>query len=636
MSEAEYRVLGPVELLRNGDPVSVGGGTTLTLLAGLLLSANQVVAGERLTEIVWGERQPARPRNALHSAISRLRRIVGSEALERLPTGYRLHVGADEFDLLRSDRLVAAAEAAERRGRLDEAAAALDEALGLWRGRPLGNVDSAALNAEAARLAEKHLALHERHAELCLRLGRHAAVVELLPPLVGAQPFRERLVGQLMLALFRSGRQAEALAAYETLSTALHEELGIRPSAWLRDLHVRILRADSELEHQLPSMTEQQAADAPGAVPAEAEPRWRGLRPPVQKLVGRDQEVEELCRTVLKERAVTLVGAAGVGKTAVALKAAEGLAAEFRNGVAVVELGALAAAGSGGSAAGREGAGKVLEALRFVLAVQQGSGAGGEEELTAALAQRELLLLLDTAEHVADGCGRVVDLILRSCPGVRVLTTSRRPLGIGAEAVVELSPLEPALAVRLLRLRTSGHQPRRDLDADPEGLAELCRQVDGLPLAVELAALRLRTMSLRALLRRIGRPRGLLAGPNGARLPHQRALDSSLQWSYELLSRSARLLLHRLALFEGCFTLEQAEQSSGYPPLSWQEVAGLLSGLVEQCMVQAIRGGGSYAYRLLIPVRRYVLDLPVPLDAPALNGGYRRALTLVCAHGSAG
>lgn len=634
MSEAEYRVLGPVELLRNGEAVAVGGSTALTLLAGLLLSANQVVPGERLTEIVWGERQPARPRNALHSAISRLRRTVGSEALERLPTGYRLRVGADELDLLRSDRLVAAADAAQRCGRLDEAAAALNEALGLWRDRPLGNVDCAALNAEAARLAEKHLALHERHAELCLRLGRHAAVVELLPPLVEAQPFRERLVGQLMLALFRGGRQAEALAAYETLSTALQDELGIRPSAWLRDLHVRILRADLELEHQLPLMPDQQAAQAPSAASTDPEPRWRGLRPPAQRLVGRDQEVEELCRSVLRQRAVTLVGAAGVGKTAVALKVAERSAAEFRDGVAVVELGALAATGNG-DAVGEESATTVAEALRCALGVQPASGLD-EEELTAALERMELLLLLDTAEHVADDCGRVVDLIVRSCPGVRVLTTSRRPLGIGAEAVVELSPLEPALAVGLLRLRTTGHRPHLDLDADPEGLAELCRQVDGLPLAVELAALRLRTMSLRALLRRIGRPRGLLAGPNGARFPHQRTLDTSLQWSYELLSRSARLLLHRLALFEGCFTLEQAEQSSGYPPLSWQEVAGLLGGLVEQCMVQAIRGGGSYVYRLLTPVRRFVLDLPAPFDAPSLNGGYRRALTLVCAHDSAG
>jgi predicted ATPase len=217
-----------------------------------------------------------------------------------------------------------------------------------------------------------------------------------------------------------------------------------------------------------------------------------------------------------------------------------------------------------------------------------------------------------------------------------VLTTSRRPLGIGAEAVVELSPLEPGLALRLLRLRTLGHRPRLDLGADPEGLAELCRLVDGLPLAIELAALRLRTMSLRALLRRVGRQHGLLAGSNGARLPHQRALDTTLQWSYDLLTRPGRLLLRRLALFEGCFTIEEAERASGHDPLTQQEVAGLLSALVEQCMVQTERGGESYRYRLLTPVRRFVLDLPKPVAAPVHGaGGHRRALTAVCANGSA-
>lgn len=658
MGEVEYRLLGPVALLRDGEPVPVGGSTTLTLLAGLLLSADQVVSGERLAQIVWAERQPARPRSALHSAISRLRRSVGGGVLEGVPTGYRLRVGPDRLDLSRSTRLADAADAAQRHGRLDEAASALREALALWRGRPLGNIESAALQADAAGLAEKHLALHERHADLCLRLERHAAVVELLTPLVAAQPFRERLVGQLMLALFRGGRQAEALAAYEALSRSLREELGIFPSAWLRDLHVRILRADDGLEREHPSMTARQPADAPGparalhlphetghapaAADAEApvrdEPAWRGLRPPPQPLVGRDREVEELCRTVLASRAVTLVGTAGVGKTSVALKAAERLAAGFRGGVAVVELGTLAASGQGrvGASTATTGAGLegVAEAVRRALSVREGPGPGpgsgpgtgsgrglGDEEvLTAALRRTQLLLVLDTAEHVADECGRLVDLLTRSCPEVSVLTTSRRPLGIAAEAVVELSPLEPALAVRLLRQRMVGHRPGLDPSADPDGLAELCRQVDGLPLAIELAALRLRTMSLRALLRRIGRQRGLLAGSNGARLPHQRGLETTLQWSYNLLTRPARLLLCRLASFEGCFTLEEAERASGYAPLDRQEVAGLLGDLVEQCVVQTARGGDGYSYRLLASVRRFVLDPPEPIAAPAPSG----------------
>ena len=250
MGKVQFRLLGHVEVLRDGNVVSAGGSTGPALLAGLLLSANRVVSGERLAEIVWGDARPKRPRNALHSAVSRLRRTIGGDAVEGLPTGYRLIADADQVDLLRCEQLLAAAEEAERRGALAEAAGAVGEALGLWRGQPLGNVDSPALHADVARLAEKHLAMHELHGELCLRLSRHSIVAEMLAPLVRAHPFRERLVGQLMLALFRGGRQAEALAAYESLDGALRDELGIGPSAWLRDLHVRILRADAQLEER--------------------------------------------------------------------------------------------------------------------------------------------------------------------------------------------------------------------------------------------------------------------------------------------------------------------------------------------------------------------------------------------------
>jgi len=645
MGEVEYRLLGPVEVLRGGESVSAGGSTGPALLAGLLLCANRVVSGERLVEIMWGEQRPKRPRNALHSAISRLRRTVGGEAVEGLPTGYRLNADADRVDLLRSEHLAAAAEAAERRGALEEAVAAVREALGLWRGHPLANVDSPALHADVTRLAEKHLAMHELQADLCLRLARHSVVAETLPPLVRAHPFRERLVGQLMLALFRGGRQAEALAAYESLDGALRDELGIGPSAWLRDLHVRILRADAQLEVRHPPMSASvpaahpppEAARWPAPVSGESrgDSGWRGLRPPSQRLVGRDREIYELCRTVGADRAVTLVGAAGVGKTSVALKTAERVAERFRDGVAVVELGSLAATGHD-RAAVRKSAAEVVEAIRLAMGFRPAPDRGGEEALTAALRSLRLLLVLDNAEHVAGECGRAVDLIVRSCPDVAVLTTSRRPLGVGVESVVELSPLDPGVAAGLLRLRMRGHRPRLDMAEDPEDVAELCRLVDGLPLAVELAALRLRTMSLRALLRRLGRQRGLLAGPNGARLPHQRAMETTLEWSYDLLTRPAQLLLHRLAAFEGSFTLEDAERSAGSDPLVRDEVAGLLGGLVEQCLVQTVRGGDGYSYRLLMPVRRFVLGRPAsdgPPPSPVSDCG--RGFALVTGGGSA-
>lgn len=632
MAEVEYRLLGPVEVLRDGLPVSAGGSTGPALLAGLVLSANRVVPGERLAEIMWGDRPPKRPRNALHSAMSRLRRTLGGDAIEGLPTGYRLNAEAGQVDLLRCEYLFATAEAAERRGALEDAVGAVRGALGLWRGRPLGNVDSSALHADVTRLEDKRLAMHEFHADLCLRLAQHTVVAELVPPLVREQPFRERLVGQLMLALFRGGRQTEALAVYASLDASLREELGICPSAWLRDLHVRILRADPQLDAQHPRMSAGvPAAQAPPAevrspspvsdvVEPGVESGWRGLRPPSQSLVGRDAEIEELCRAVSAGPVVTLVGAAGVGKTSVALKAAQRLAGRFRDGVAIVELGALNATGGGRAAVGASAA-EVVEAIRLAM----GFRVVGEEALAVELRGLELLLVLDNAEHVAGECGRAADLITRSCPEVTVLTTSRRPLGVGAESVVELAPLDPGVAAGLLRLRMRGHRPGIDVSEDPEGVAELCRLVDGLPLAVELAALRLRTMSLRALLHRLGRQRGLLAGPNGARLPHQRAMESTLEWSYELLTRPAQLLLDRLALFAGTFTLEDAERSAGCGPLVRDDVAGLLGSLVEHCLVQTVRGGDGYAYRLLMPVRCFVLGRPAPDGVPAARGSERGA-----------
>ncbi|MBS2964083.1 hypothetical protein KGA66_13580 [Actinocrinis puniceicyclus] len=634
MADLEFRVLGPVELLSGGQPVPMGASTAVTLLAGLLLSADDVVSADRLGEIVWARRQPARPRAALHSAISRLRRLLGPDVLESLPGGYRLNARAARFDLSLSDQLADTAAAARARGALDEAADALQEALGLWRGRPLGNVDSPVLADEAARLAEKHLALQEERAELFLRTGRHALLVEVLPALVRAEPFRERLVGQLMLALSRSGRQVEALAAYESLDSALREGLGIGPSAWLRDLHLRILRPESVPESVLgpgPGLGPvpgpgPELGPVPGRRPAlEAQTQsarrhadcaalttWRGLRPPSQRLIDRGEQIDGLARAVLDQRVVTLVGAAGVGKTAVALNAASRVAPGFPDGVTVVELGYLPPMEPRRPATD-EGYARIVAAVCAALEVR------GPGQPAAALKETQSLLVLDNAEHVAADCGRFVDQITRSCPGIRILTTSRRPLGLGGEAVVELPPLEPASAARLLRLRASGHLPRLDLSTDPEAVAELCRAVEGLPLAVELAAARLRTMSLRTLLRRVGWQRGLLVAPNGAGLPHQRGLDSTLEWSYDLLTRPAQRLLGALAAFDGPFTLEEAERAVACTPPTWQEVAGLLGGLVDHSLVQTQRHGERYSYRLLTPVRRFVLGRTARCGAGVLT-----------------
>lgn len=248
MTDIEVRVLGPIEVLRGGRQVAPGGPTTLTLLAGLAVAPGRVVSVDTLIDYIWDAELPDNPRAALHNGISRLRRLLGEGSLERLGHGYRLNVDPEGLDVLRFDRQLAAARQAIERGRDDSALTALDEAIGLWREPLLGNVDSPSLHREVVpRLTERYLEAMETRAELYLRRGVPGALLEGLAVVVRAYPLREHLAGQLMIALARAGRRADALLAYNSLRSALREELDIDPTAALRDLHVKILRADRDL-----------------------------------------------------------------------------------------------------------------------------------------------------------------------------------------------------------------------------------------------------------------------------------------------------------------------------------------------------------------------------------------------------
>jgi DNA-binding SARP family transcriptional activator len=249
MDDLEYRILGPVEVRRGGRTVAVTGSTTLVLLAGLLVSANCVIPVDRLVELLWGARLPVHPRAALHNGVARLRRLLGEDAIETLTWGYRLNTSSDRLDLLRFNQLCELAAQTATNGRNHEALTALDAAVALWQEPPLGNIDSAVLRREAVpRLTERYLDVVEERAELCLRLGRHTGLAEELQEILRRHPFRERIVGQLMVALVRSRRQAAALATYDTLRCALNEELGIDPVQELQDLRLQVLRADPALQ----------------------------------------------------------------------------------------------------------------------------------------------------------------------------------------------------------------------------------------------------------------------------------------------------------------------------------------------------------------------------------------------------
>ena len=581
MPGLEFRVLGAVEVWRGGEPVVPGRGVMINLLATLLVSANTVVTAERLAAVAWGDRQPQHPRSALHTKVARLRRVLGTDVVETVGDGYRLRTDTEHMDLLRFDDLVASAA-----GLPDPAAAVgLDEAIGLWRGMPLSNADSAVLHSEVVPgLVERYLSVCEHWAAMCLRLERPGQAAERLVPLVAAHPFRESLAAQLMLAQYRAGRAADALATYDVLRRRLREELGADPDRTLRDLHATI----------------QSAGITGGGEPAgdsgrgQRQPSWAGRGPSPGPLTGRDADQRALAQAVRAHRAITLVGPPGVGKTELALHTAGCLAAEFADGVAVAELGALPAQRTDDLRA-------VSRALLACAGVPPGPAQPGPEALLAGLRPRELLLVLDNAEHVWAGCGRLVDLIARSCPGVRMIITSRRPLGLAGERVLSLDPLEPGAAAGLLRRRMAEHG-RDPGPGDDPAVAGLCQMLGGLPFALELAAARLRTMSLPALAGRVMVRLDLLGIEGRPGLAHQRGWPGTVRWSYHLLDEPSRLLFARLAVFPGAFSLADAEHACAAPPLEKTEVAGILAGLVDNSLVQFT---GDRGYRLLVPLRAF-------------------------------
>jgi predicted ATPase/DNA-binding SARP family transcriptional activator len=576
-----FRVLGPLEV-RWGESLVTMRGSDLNLLAALLMSANRAVSVDSLTEMVWGERLPMHPRAALQNRISRLRALMGDQIFQTSPGGYQVNAGIDELDLLQFNRLLAEASKAPD----DVSVASLEQALSLWRGSPFSNVDSPALHRELVpQLIERYLAACEEWAELCLRLDRGSAIVEKISVLVSAHPFRERLIGQLMRALCHGDRRAEALSVYDKVRRSLREELGVDPSPTLQKLHLEILHASSAVRARLEG-------------PPGSPPRWVGRGPAPGGLTGRDADVSELAEAIRERRTVTLVGTAGVGKTALALQTAGQLAPEFGAGVVVVELGGLPVQQD-------RDLHTLTEAALGVLELTTDAHHSLHGMLLRELAPQQLLLVLDNAEHVASACAHLIDLITRSCPQVRVLTTSRRPVGLNDERVLRLAPLNPAAAQALLRQRAADHGI--DISRYAAETAELCGLLERLPLAIELAAARLRTMTLPALLERVTGSPGLLANSYGAALPHQLAMSKTLQWSHDLLTEPARTLLNRLALLTDPFQLEDAEQACSYTPLHKNDIAGLLTELIDNSLVQAAPVEDTYRYHLPAPIRDFAI-----------------------------
>ncbi|MET7328595.1 BTAD domain-containing putative transcriptional regulator [Nonomuraea sp. NPDC005650] len=547
-----FGVLGALEVwAEDGSPVVVGEPKVRALLADLLAHGGGPVSADRLIDDLWGAAAGRNPVGTLQARVSQLRRSLGEPGLVvHGPAGYRL--ASHDCDARRFRSLV------ERRSpdpRLR--AAELEQALALWRGPAYAEfADAEFAIPEAARLEETRLAALEEQAEVRLDLGEPVDLGDL----VARHPLRERLVAAHMKALYRGGRQSEALAAYGELRGRLGEELGLDPSPALADLHQAILRQD------------------PGLTPGSALAPATNLPAPLTDLIGREGELAEVRALLAASRLVTLTGPGGVGKTRLALAAAGGVP-DFPDGVWLAEL---------------AGAAEVAEAVAAVLGVRDDDAAPLASRLAGALAGKRVLLVLDNCEHLVEQAAELVSALLRAVPGLRVLATSQEPLGVTGERVRVVPPLPEPEAVRLFTARANVRPS--------ETVATICRRLDGIPLALELAATRVRALGVRELADRLDdRFRLLSAGMRDAPA-RQRTLRAMIDWSWELLPEPERVVLRRLAVHaDGC-TLEAAEEVCAEPGV---DVLDAVARLVDRSLVVRVAGP---RYRLLESVTAYCVE----------------------------
>ncbi|MEU7760209.1 BTAD domain-containing putative transcriptional regulator [Micromonospora aurantiaca (nom. illeg.)] len=596
-------ILGPLEV-RDGDrPVDVAGARLRALLIRLALDPGRPVSVPALAEALWGDEPPTDTANAVQTLVSRLRRAVPGLVVRSSPAGYRLDLAPDDVDAGRFERLTRQGRAALRDGDAATARTTLRDALALWRGPALAEVADAPYAAAAvARLAELRLTAQEDRIDAELRTGRPELLVAELEELTAAHPLRERL-GELHLrTLAAAGRPAEALAAYERIRQRLADELGVDPSPQLRAAHLELLRGE--------------------AAPAQPSAVTRGnLRAALTTFVGRDEDLRRLTGLLAGNRLVTLLGPGGAGKTRLASVAAGRLADGVPGGAWLVELAPITDPADVPRAVldtlGRRD--RTLEPVRPPARDPLG-------RLVETIATDETLIVLDNCEHVVEAAARLAEELLGRCPGLRVLATSREPLGIVGEALDPVPPLrlppadatpDDALAypsVQLLRDRAAAVRPGFAVTGDNvAAVVEICRRLDGLPLAIELAAARLRTLSPRQVAAGLDDRFRLLTGGSRTALPRHRTLRAVVDWSWGLLTDDERRLAERLAVFPASVTADSAAGVAG------PAAAALLDALVDKSLLQVV---GDGRFRMLETIREYGLER---LAAAGATAGARAA-----------
>ncbi|MFG6198195.1 BTAD domain-containing putative transcriptional regulator [Nonomuraea sp. JJY05] len=589
-------ILGPLTLDTAIGPTRVGGARLRALLARLVLDAGRAVRPATLVEALWGEVAPEDHLHALQSLVSRLRRVLGDPGLLTSgPAGYRLAVEPDAADAVRFERLVRAGRHSYAQSRPAEAAATLREALSLWRGPALVDVREAPFAAaEAERLERARLAALEDRVEAELALGADLDLVAELESLTAAHPLRERLHAQLIRALAVNGRGAEALATYQRIRGVLADSFGSDPGPQLQEAHLAVLR---------------------GELPRPRRSRGN-LDIPLTSFVGRDDDVRRVVDLLGRVRLVTLVGPGGSGKTRLANTIGGRLTPS--GGVWFVPLAPVSAD----------------DVPRVVLDLLRAREEGAPQRpvtpdtvldhLVETLADDDLVLVLDNCEHAIEAAATLAGALLGRCPRLRVLATGREALRIDGETLHPVLPLElpepgataerarTSAAVRLFHDRATAVRP----GFAPEGTAltaavEICRRLDGLPLAIELAAAQLRALPVEAVAARLDDRFRLLTGGSRTALPRHRTLSAAVAWSWDLLDTGERALLERLAVLPGSFTEDAAEAigRSG-------DVRELLTALADKSLLHPVRPADPVEprYRMLETIREYGLARLVRRD----------------------
>ncbi|MFE7765050.1 BTAD domain-containing putative transcriptional regulator [Streptomyces sp. NPDC057438] len=621
MDPVRYRILGTTQALQlDGTPVPVGGARLRALLTVLALRRGRTVPAAALVDEVWADDPPADAPAALQALVGRLRRALGPDAIASLNGGYRLAAAPDDIDLHRFERLADEGAHALADGDPAKAAGLLDDALALWQGPPLADLPDR--TAEAARWEARRLEAHRTRLTAALALGRADTALPDLTALCDTHPLDEPLQSLRLRALRDTGRTAEALAAYEEVRRLLADRLGTGPGPALRALHGELLRSDGpEPRKGRGEPRERPHEPAPGTPTPRPgprphlEPHPRPTRPPgnlrarLTSFVGRDTDIDTIRHDLTGTRLVTLLGPGGAGKTRLSQEVAETVAEAMPDGVWLAELAPV------------DDPANVPETVLTALGARGTvlRGAGAEEmrvaadrkddplaRLTEHCAGRRMLLILDNCEHVVDAAAHLVDQLLRRCPELTVLATSREPLGVPGELLRPVEPLTQPHALRLLADRGAAARPGFTVDADPEAAAEICRRLDGLPLAIELAAARLRMLTPRQIADRLDDRFRLLTSGSRTVLPRQQTLRAVVDWSWELLDEDERYVLRRLSVFAGGCDLAAAEAVCGPAALD------ALGSLVDKSLVVASPSavpaagpGGEMRYRLLETVVEY-------------------------------